>query len=153
LDEELNAVTVSLVSPIETVGLSDNFSESSVPVTAEEVNQVFAKMKNLEEENEELENRIMLLNQQLVYFKSEGKTNNFSNKTDATVEQIRSITVSLFEKLPLQQHDVESNIKILLDIMTMNKEAQDKLMEIRVGKKSPAKPSKLKGFFLKTKIS
>jgi hypothetical protein len=130
--------------------ISDNFSESSVKVTAEEAGQFFIKMKNLEEENMELENRILLLNQQLAYFRTEGNSSNFSGRSDANLDQIQSITLSLIEKLPVQTSEVESNIKVVLDIMNLNKEQKDKLNEIRE-KKSPKKVSGFKKLFSKGK--
>lgn len=149
-DPELQAVQVSDIGSPQFSGVPDHTSESLV--TAEEANQIFKKMKDLEEENMELENRIMLLTQQLLYFKNEGKTSQFGGASDPTVEHVRSITVSLFEKLPMQTGDVESNIKILLDIMGMQKDAQDKLMERRGIKTSPAKqPSGFKKLFSKKK--
>ena len=138
------------ISSIESAeSIPDHISDLSVQVTAEEANQIFKKMKVLEEENTELENRIMLINQQLSYFKSEGKTNNFGNKSDATMEQIKNIILSLFEKLPLQTNELESNIKILLDIMGMNKDSQERLMNARKGKNSPVKQSGFKKLFSK----
>ena len=146
----LENIPFASIESIDSGEIPDNVSESPVQVTAEEASQIFTKMKVLEEENMDLENRIMLLTQQLLYFKNEGK-NNPLGKSDITIEQIRTIILSLFEKLPLQSNDIESNIKIILDIMNLNKESQDKIMEIRKIKNSPAKQSGFKKLFSKKK--
>ena len=142
----------SPVSGLDAAGkMQEKGLDSPMQVTAEEAVTLFAKMKNLEEENMELENRIMLLNQQLLHFKNEGKTSQFGGKSTATIEQVKSISVSLFEKLPVQADDVESNIKVMLEIMGMNKDAQEKLNERRGIKNSPAKKSSFKKLFSKQK--
>ena len=141
----------SPVSGLEVGNSPDSAPEALVQVTAEEANHLFQKMKDLEEENMELENRIMLLNQQLMHFKNEGKVNQFSAKSTATIDQVKSISVSLFEKLPVQADDVESNIKVMLEIMGMNKDAQQKLNERRGIKAGPVRKSSFTKLFSKQK--
>ena len=86
-----------------------------------------------------------------MHFKNEGKVNQFSAKSTATIDQVKSISVSLFEKLPVQADDVESNIKVMLEIMGMNKDAQQKLNERRGIKAGPVRKSSFTKLFSKQK--
>lgn len=148
-EEEVVSAPITSLSPLETY--SDNKSECSVQVTAEEANDIFRKMKNLEEENMELENRIMLLNQQLLHFKSEDRSGQFSGRVEASPEQIRGILMTVLETLPLQSAEAEKNIKVILDILSVNKDFQEALLERRRYKGGQEKKSSFKNIFKKKK--
>lgn len=143
------------ISSIPVSGLSqdDRYSDSnkSVKVTAQEATEIFKKMKILEEENMELENRIQLLYQQLAHLKTEGRTGQYSGKSEATVEHLRGIFTSIIEKLPIQSGDIESNIKVILEILNVSKEYKDQIMEKRGEKASSEKKNPFKNFFKKKK--
>ncbi|OMJ83670.1 hypothetical protein SteCoe_15338 [Stentor coeruleus] len=127
--EEVNSTPVSIVSPNDTY--SDLKSDHSVKIIPEEINDIIKKMKDLEEDNSDLKNRVSLLNQQLAHFKNEGRSEHFIGKSDTTIENIRGIFSSILEKIPLQSGDVEMNIKVLLDILNISKEYKDRIMGTR----------------------
>lgn len=148
-EEEVSSAPIINLNPLETY--SDNRSENSVQVTAEEANEIFKKMKNLEEENMELENRIMLLNQQLLHFKSEGRAGQFSGRSDATTEQIREVVLTMLDTLPLQSGETEKNINIILEILNINKDYKENLYEKREEMNPQGKKNPFKNLFKKKK--
>lgn len=147
--EEVSSTPVSVVSPNDTY--SDLKSEHSVKITAEEVNDIIKKMKDLEEENSDFRNINSLLNQQLTHFKNEGRSEQFIGRIDTTIENIRGIFTSILDKIPLQGGDVEMNINILLDLLNISRDYKDKIKESRAIIKKSEKKSLISYFKKKKK--